>query len=149
MNTRGFTLIELLVAIALIVITATIAVPNFQGLAERNQLSAEFNHMLSGINYARSEAVKRRSNITVDVTDPIGASTWKLEVKDSAADTLRVIEGKHASLSVTPFIVSFNALGRRASCDDGDADTTTCSLEMNNGPSVELVIEASGNIARP
>lgn len=149
----GFTLIELLVTIALIAITATIAVPNFQKMMARNQLVSDFNQVLSGLNYARSEAVKRREDIAVNVTDASGAKSWKLTVNAGSSgslSTLRLLEGESSNVNVTAFQVSFNPLGRRGSCTDGDAgDTFNCSLSVSYEGTKSLFIGGSGNISRP
>lgn len=149
----GFTLIELLVTIAVIAITATIAVPNFQKMTARNQLVSDFNQVLSGMNYARSEAVKRREDIAVNVTNASGAIPWQLAVTAGASgslSTLRLLEGKNDNVNVTAFQVSFNPLGRRGSCTDGDTgDAFNCSLSVSLEGSESLYIRASGNVSRP
>src|SRR5690554_7196970 len=88
MNERGFTLIELLVTLAVAVILATVAVPGFQGMMATNRLSADHNEILAGLNYARSEAVKRRESIVFAVTSE---SPWEYRVypADDTSDVLR------------------------------------------------------------
>lgn len=141
----GFTLIELLVTIAVIIVTATIAVPNFKSLIERNRLSSDFNTILSSLNYARSEAVKRREDVTVQVS-----GDWQVLVQTGASGsvtTLREISSKDGSVSVTPdpFEVTFNALGRSPDCKS----TTPCDISIVYNESEALNVNAAGNISRP
>lgn len=63
MRHHGFTLIELLVTIAVMVIIATIAVPGFQNMMISNRLASDYNEVLTGLNLARSEAIKRRETV--------------------------------------------------------------------------------------
>ena len=61
----GFTLIELMVAIAVAAIVLTLGVPSFERVIERNQLTANINELVSALNYARSEAVRRNQRISI------------------------------------------------------------------------------------
>ncbi len=56
---KGFTLIELIVTISVVAILLTIAIPNFQTFVLNNRLTGQANDMLTALNYARSEAIKR------------------------------------------------------------------------------------------
>lgn len=56
---HGITLIELMVTIAVIAILATIAVPSFQEIVKRNQISAQTNELIALIHLARNEAIRR------------------------------------------------------------------------------------------
>ena len=62
---RGFTLIELMVTIAVAAILLGIAVPSFQDLVIRNRLATKANELITALNLARSEAVKRGIWVTV------------------------------------------------------------------------------------
>jgi type IV fimbrial biogenesis protein FimT len=62
---KGFTLIELMVTIAVLAIIVTIAIPSFQDIIERNRVVTQANNILSAVQLARSEAVKRGETITL------------------------------------------------------------------------------------
>lgn len=64
-GTVGFTLIELLVTISVVAILLAVAVPSFRTVLQNNRMTTQVNELLSDINFARSEAIKRRSNITI------------------------------------------------------------------------------------
>lgn len=45
-----------------------IAVPSFRTLTQNNRIAAQLNDLIADINYARSEAIKRRTNITICIS---------------------------------------------------------------------------------
>ena len=61
----GFTLVELMVTLAMSAILMTFAVPGFNELIKSNRLSSTANDLLSTLQYARSEAVTRKTAVTV------------------------------------------------------------------------------------
>ncbi len=62
---HGFTLIELLVAVAVLAILLTLAAPSFQELIRSNRVRAITDEMLTVLNTARAEAVKRNIPVTI------------------------------------------------------------------------------------
>ncbi|MDR5907152.1 GspH/FimT family pseudopilin [Franzmannia qiaohouensis] len=62
---QGFTLIELLAAIAITVIVATWAIPNYQQFTARNQVAAEVMRLKSALAMTRSAAIARRTQVTL------------------------------------------------------------------------------------
>lgn len=61
----GFSLIELMIAVGLVAVFASLAIPSFQTLVANNRQTAQLNDMISSLNYARTEAVRRGSPVTV------------------------------------------------------------------------------------
>ena len=55
----GFTITELMLTLAVTAVILTVGVPSFQGLMERNQLTANINQFIASLSFARSEAIKR------------------------------------------------------------------------------------------
>lgn len=92
--TRGFTLIELLVTMAVAAILLGIAVPSYQTFVMNNRMATQANDMITALNMARSEAVKRAANVTVCASSD-GATctgTWAQGwiVRDAANNLIRV-----------------------------------------------------------
>jgi len=61
----GLTMIELLVAIAILAILLSIAVPSFITFAQNSRLVGQTNDLVTSLNYARSEAIKRGVRVSV------------------------------------------------------------------------------------
>ena len=78
MNTRtqrGFTLYELLVTMLVIGVILGLGVPNLLEFTRNNRMTATANDMQTALMLARSEAVKRRSTMTLCASpNPIDAS---------------------------------------------------------------------------
>ncbi|MGM0985151.1 MAG: GspH/FimT family pseudopilin [Pseudomonadota bacterium] len=143
---RGFTLIELLVTIAVMIILATIAVPNFQNMMVRSQWASEYNEILAGLNLSRSEAVKRREDVSLEFTS--GGTSWSYEVQDSDGNTLRIRESSNERVSLDKsdnFEIIFNSLGRMegGSCSGG------CEIEVASGSNCSVIdINSLGRVSR-
>ena len=61
----GFTLQELMIALAIFFILAVVGVPNYVGYVRNSELSNSTTTLFSDMYYARSEAIKRKTPITL------------------------------------------------------------------------------------
>ena len=61
----GITLIELMITIAIAGILVSLAAPNFRSSIQNNRMVTEVNELHASLNYGRSEAIKRSSNVTI------------------------------------------------------------------------------------
>jgi type IV fimbrial biogenesis protein FimT len=66
----GFTLIELMVAVGVFGLVIVFALPNFNRMMVNNQASNLGMETITAINYARSEAVKRASRVSICPANP-------------------------------------------------------------------------------
>ncbi|MEK6708673.1 MAG: GspH/FimT family pseudopilin [Pseudomonadota bacterium] len=77
---RGMTLVEVLVALSVLSILLAIGVPAFNQFVISNRLSAYSSDMLSTLTLARSEAIKRNSQVVLcksaDGETCAGAGSW-------------------------------------------------------------------------
>lgn len=60
----GFTLVELMVTLVVAAVILGIAVPNFTGLVNSSRLTAQANELVTGIQLARSEAIKLNRQVS-------------------------------------------------------------------------------------
>jgi type IV fimbrial biogenesis protein FimT len=70
---RGMTLIELIVTVTIVAILAAAATPSLREMMENNRLTALNNQLVSTLNYARAEAVKRNYPVTMCVRKADGS----------------------------------------------------------------------------
>jgi type IV fimbrial biogenesis protein FimT len=71
---QGLTLVELMVTLAVAIILLAVGMPLFSGIAANNRAVAEANLFLAGFKTARSEAVKRGTEVSVCAIDDPAAS---------------------------------------------------------------------------
>lgn len=172
---RGFTLIELLVALMIATIIAVMAVPAFAGFVARQQLASDVNEIISVLSFARSEAIKQRSDITVTFSPP-GTTTANQRpescshnesVSEQSGEILYTysgwcyfVERSDDVLSVGPsanmtfpeneFKVVFKSLGdaELGGCASPCEFTISPQRENNRVDPVTLVIRTTGSIRR-
>ena len=105
----GFTLVELVIVLAVAAILTTLAAPSFRSMIQNNRATTQANALLSSMNLARSEAIKRGVRVTLcssedqaSCTDPasddwstgwiVFADESNFGVKDAAETVLQVRE---------------------------------------------------------
>ncbi len=62
---QGFTLIELMVTVSMAAILLAVGVPNFSAMINDNRMATTTNKLVSALNLARSEAIKRGLRVTL------------------------------------------------------------------------------------
>ncbi len=76
----GFTLIELMVTIAIAAILLALAIPNFIPTITSNRLTTHANELVTALNLARSEAIKRGQEVVVRKTGANWEDGWQVFV---------------------------------------------------------------------
>lgn len=144
--TRGFTLIELMVTIAVLAIVISIAAPSFSNILRENRTLAMTNELQGAIQLARSEAVKRRSNVVICRRNTAGtacdnsadwAAGWLIlsgstviKVWDSV--TGLAVAGPNAALT-------FKSNGMVATAANFAVNTPSCTGQQKRTLSVTLI----------
>jgi len=115
-RSAGFTVIELMITVAVLAVVAVIAVPSFQSIIERNQTATQANGLLSALQFARSEAVKRGETVRLS-EDTAGFDTgWCVHTGTSCDSTTAIREFEKAgsvTVSSAETEVVFSSRGER------------------------------------
>lgn len=93
----GFTLVELMVVLAVLAILVTIGLPSFAELIKDNRTAAQSRELNAILTFARSEAIRRNDDVSVQLTSITGG--WEAEVIDSANNRIR--EATHDRVTLT------------------------------------------------
>lgn len=79
---RGFSMIELMITLVIFVLVAGFAVPAFMRMIENNRITTQANSFIADLKFARSEAIKRGTKVSICVANAAGddcdaAGDWK------------------------------------------------------------------------
>jgi type IV fimbrial biogenesis protein FimT len=116
-RTQGFTLIELMVSLSVASIILTVAVPGFQTIVQNNRMTTDLNRLVTDLNLARIEAIKRGDDVTMCKRNSTGTecndtSAWEQGwiifsdpnrngTVDSGEEVIRVNAELDASITLT------------------------------------------------
>lgn len=120
---RGFTLIELMVTIAVLAVVLAIGVPSFQGITNRNRLSAITNEVVAAVQLTRMEAIRRNQRVlmcpTTNGSTCSGGDWSRIVVRESAVggDVIREFRffGRGISVTASSNITTGNQLSFNSS----------------------------------
>lgn len=79
-NSKGFTLIEIVITLAVLAILVSWGFPSMQESIKNNRMAAQNNEMLAILKYARSEAIRRNTDVTVQIS--ASGTSWSAFVDD-------------------------------------------------------------------
>jgi len=72
----GFTIIELMVALAVAAILLGMALPAFNSFIAQRTMTSRVNDFVSAVNLARSEAVNRGAQVSIQAVAPAAGDEW-------------------------------------------------------------------------
>jgi type IV fimbrial biogenesis protein FimT len=125
----GLTLLELLITLSIAAILVTLGVPGFQDLIRNNRAATQSNELLTALNLARSEAIKRGARVSVCAsndplaTTPTCSNNWTqgwIVFTDTATTETSVVVGQvlrvwpalpTTSVTATVDSIRFNGIG--------------------------------------
>lgn len=157
---KGFTLIELMVTLAIAAILLTVAIPSFSDLIRTNRLTTKTNLFTTGLNLARSEAVKRNVKVvmckgsggTCNSTDKWEDGWLVFADTDDGGEEIQVFEALTGAFTLRSTAANKNSVtylpnGRAESSPAGSYNlcAPNASVNMTNR-SRTIIMSASGRI---
>lgn len=113
---KGFTLVELMITLVVFSILTGLAVPSFRDFIRTQRLKTASFDLVAGLTYARSEAIKRNTNIDVAASTN-WQSGWTIKLGTTTLQTFTVASGLSITTSPSVTTLSFRGDGRLTSAD--------------------------------
>jgi len=111
-NIKGFTIIELMTTVAILAVVAALAVPSIGNLMRSNKLTAAANDLYASVSIARSEAIKRKSNITLEPVGNNWGNGWRvMEGANKLNQSNPIAEGFTGSSQASKGVLTFGPNG--------------------------------------
>lgn len=134
-SVKGFTLVELMVVVALLGIFASIAVPSFNRMIERNRVEAAASELYRMVLSARSDAVNKRAAATLTYT--AANKTWA--IAQGGATTRQFVLPTSLSQSQTLTALTFSPDGTISAAATFKVSSTKSNTEY------AIAIQRSGS----
>jgi len=155
--TQGFTIIEMMIGIAVLAVILTTAVPALGSFFEQQRLTAEANHLVAHLQFARGQAISRNTRVaacpSTDGATCTGGNRWgdgwivyldpeKTGQPGDTDDVLRVVQGVEGLTAASGgryrvrFKPSGMAYGTNLTinlCTPGDPDAARAVIVSNPG----------------
>lgn len=160
---KGYTMIEMLIVVALLGILIALALPDLSDTVESANTNSQIKVMLTTLNLARSEAIKRGDNVAICASDDgadCDADTWSdgwIIFHDANGDAngdtgsidvgdtvIRVYDslGADSTMTFTVDLFEYNSLGFS---DTGGTQTfLLCPASGNANNARSIVVGPSG-----
>lgn len=166
-NIKGFTLIELLIVVSILGILTALALPSFSDTLEASASNGERKRLLTMLNLARSEAIKRGGDVSICASDDgldCEANAWSQGYiifvdnngdANGAAGTIdngdEVIRAYNAAASASTITMTvpmftYNSLGFSGTGGTQTFKVCPTSNNANNARSIEIGPSGRGRI---
>lgn len=106
---QGLTLLELLITLGIIVILASIGVPSYNTFMANERFATASNELYNAYRFARDEAIKTSTPMTLEANDGGWAKGWL--VKNSDDSVLFVSKTPHSSITISGAAVTVMGMG--------------------------------------
>jgi type IV fimbrial biogenesis protein FimT len=166
----GFTIIELMITVAALAVLAAVAIPSFEGQIRNNRSVAQAENLITALNFARSEAVKRARRVSVCPSSngtSCDATNWQngwiafidSATTDNAAepvinattDVLRVWENAGTNSTITEAnnkaLIRFTATGMLGRVDNNQVTLTSKVTKCTGQAAREIRVGLSGLVS--
>lgn len=138
---RGLTLIELMVVVAVLAILAFVTVPSFQDLLARLRVEGIGNELATDLQYARSEALRRNTAVTL-ATAANGAS-YTIGFGANVLKTVALPAGSSLSAGTAVAFEPLRGLAQTATLTVATKGTAA-TLSVNSDPMGRVTLCSTG-----
>lgn len=156
---RGVTIFELMVTLIVAAILLSIAVPSFSNLFDKNRVKGAAEELSAQIQFARSQAIARNSDVVVDVM--VDGDDWCVGLDEDLSDDCDCVDTPAQCTIDGVQRVTESAKFNGVTLPTGDADitfegtrglpvgggTTTFGLQSSEGKRIGLAVNPIGRVA--